>query len=474
MRKKFCGFLAAALLIGTVFTGCGNASGTTIPVQSVSMLMGYGGVGMYDRYAGLVEAGETVDIEKSDSMEVGELLVKAGQDVQAGDVLFTYDTETISLDLEKMTLELEQLQTTIDTKNSQIKTLEKEKAQAASSDQLDYTLQIQELQIDVKETEYNLSAKQREIEHSQEVLDNATVTAPVSGTVSSINTGNSTDDWGNPLPYISILQAGEFRVKGIFNEQSGAPQEGTPVIIRARTGDATWTGTITLIDWEHPQSSASDNYYYVDSSSGDEMTTSSNYPFYITLDSDENLMLGQHVYIEPDLGQDEEQSFQLFASFIIDADSDPYVWVANKDDQLEKRSVTLGAYDEATDQYEVLDGLELTDYIAYPSEDCDEGISVEYYSEDSFGGAGQGSDPGAENGGVEDFVGDDGADGTVDGDATENIVWDDGADGTVDGDATEDIVWDDGADGAVDGSDNDAYSYSDAFVPAEIETEANG
>ena len=64
------------------------------------------------------------------------------------------------------------------------------------------------------------------------------------------------------------------------------------------------------------------------------------------------------------------------SSYIQDIDSSPYVWAADSDDRLEKRSVTLGEYDKENDTYEILDGLKGTDYIVWPSEDCKPGVPV--------------------------------------------------------------------------------------------------
>ena len=63
---------------------------------------------------------------------------------------------------------------------------------------------------------------------------------------------------------------------------------------------------------------------------GDGMTQSSNYPFYVQLDGTNGLMLGQHVYVEPDVGQQEVKTgIWLSDSFINDVDSNPYVWADN-------------------------------------------------------------------------------------------------------------------------------------------------
>ena len=62
------------------------------------------------------------------------------------------------------------------------------------------------------------------------------------------------------------------------------------------------------------------------SSASDDQTSSSTYPFYVNLDSSEGLMLGQHVYIEPDEGQDEKKSgIWLNDYFIVDADTDSHM-----------------------------------------------------------------------------------------------------------------------------------------------------
>ena len=61
----------------------------------------------------------------------------------------------------------------------------------------------------------------------------------------------------------------------------------------------------------------------------------------------------------------------------MDAETDsPYVWAADKDNKLEKRSVILGQYDEDLGEYEIADGLTKDDCIAYPSEVLTEGMAT--------------------------------------------------------------------------------------------------
>ena len=113
------------------------------------------------------------------------------------------------------------------------------------------------------------------------------------------------------------------------------------------------------------------------------MTTSSKYPFYVSLDSQDGLILGQHVYIETNVdGTADENAaqFSLPSYYIVDLDTDsPYVWAEGSNGKLEKRKVELGDYDQDMDQYPVISGLSLTDYIAFPSEDCQAGATAEHY-----------------------------------------------------------------------------------------------
>ena len=62
-----------------------------------------------------------------------------------------------------------------------------------------------------------------------------------------------------------------------------------------------------------------------------------------------------------------------------DEDGETFVWAADSRDKLEKRTVTLGVYDEMMGCYEIVDGLTDADYIAFPMEDLEPGQSVERY-----------------------------------------------------------------------------------------------
>ena len=197
--------------------------------------------------------------------------------------------------------------------------------------------------------------------------------SPVTGRVQAVSE-SGTDNYGNPKPYITIQKTGAYRVKGTIGElQRGAVMEGTAMQVFSRTDESqSWKGTVTLVDYENPsQGNENDMYYGV---STDEMSASSKYPFYLELESTDGLLLGQHVYLELDMGDVKLPELTVSSAFICYAeDGSTYVWAENKG-KLEKRPVTLGAYILETDSYEILSGLSKEDYIAFPDgEFCVEG-----------------------------------------------------------------------------------------------------
>ena len=371
MKVKKLLALICALGLTTSLAACG--SDTAVYVQSVEALASMGGIAPGDRFAGLVVSENVTEITKDSEKTIEELKVREGDDVNVGQELFSYDTEELQLTLDKQRLEQEQLAATIESYTNQIAALEKEMKWVTASEKLEFTIEIQTMQVDLKEAELNLKTKEAEVKKSEDLLANATVVSPVKGRVQSISE-SGTDNYGNALPYITIQQAGSYRVKGTLGElQRGGLIEGNRLKIVSRTNEEDcWAGTVTLVDYENPSQGNNYDMYY--GTSADEMTASSKYPFYVELDNTEGLILGQHVYLE--LESEEEKSAAVSISsafFCFEEDGSTYVWAENRG-KLEKRTVTLGEYNPMRDTYEVTEGLTVEDYIAFPdAELCAEG-----------------------------------------------------------------------------------------------------
>ena len=371
-KKGLCA--AIALMLALTLAGCGDDQ-AAVYVQSVRELSAMGGIAPGDRFGGIVVSENVAEIQKDGEKTIAELLVKEGDDVKEGDALFSYDTEELQLTLDKQRLEQEQLEASIENFKDQIKQLEKERGRVGGSDKLQYTIQIQSTQVDLKEAELNLKTKEAEVRKSEEILENATVVSPVTGRVQAVNE-NGTDNYGNPLPYISIQQSGSYRVKGTLGElQRGGIMEGTVMKITSRTDeDQFWMGTVTLVDYENPTQENGNNYYI---SSGSEMTTSSKYPFYVELENTDGLILGQHIYLEIAAEEGEMTGIPISMAFISYAeDGSAYVWAENRG-KLEKRTVTLGEMNDMMGMVDVLEGLSEEDYLAFPDPElCHEGAST--------------------------------------------------------------------------------------------------
>ena len=414
---------------------------------------------MESRYMGTVESQEVKGVNRDSDKKVKELYVKEEDEVKAGDVLFEYDTESMELQLRQLELELTSINNNIATLNQQIASLTTEKAAAGPDEQLSYSAQIQNLQAQVNQANYDASAKQLEIDRQKLSMENTKVVAPMDGIIKTINENNSTsssddnssyDNSNNNSSdstsnaYITIMAKGDYRIKATASELTvRSMSEGQSMIIRSRVDDSTWTGTVTKIDLEHPDNGNNNDYYM---SSG---TSATKYPFYISLDSTDGLMLGQHVYVEADYGQGSvKEGLWLDEFYIMQEDGGAYVWAENAKGYIEKRKVELGEYDENMMRYEILSGLTEDDYIAYPEERVKEGMKVTHNYEDIV--IDDTADDGSyDDGSMDDGFYDDGSmdDGFYDDGSSDGSFSDDGS-GNIDG--TDDSGMIDGTEGSVD------------------------
>lgn len=225
--------------------------------------------GSTDKYSGVVEAADSMDIKADSEKKVKDILVSEGDEVQVGTPLFTYDTKDLAAKKESATLELESLNNTLSGYDAQIEQLNKEKKEASKDQQLDYTLQIQQAQTQQKQTQYDIATKKAEIEKYDESIKNATVNSTMVGVVKKINENQSADT--ADTAFMTIVATGDYRVKGTIDEQSflnSGLAEGQAVIVRSRVDESkTWQGTISKVDTENVQTDNSNSGMYDDGSS---------------------------------------------------------------------------------------------------------------------------------------------------------------------------------------------------------------
>ncbi|MDE6905847.1 MAG: efflux RND transporter periplasmic adaptor subunit [Lachnospiraceae bacterium] len=312
---------AAAVAVWKFGGNMGHDSKDRVYVEKVSAIMG-SSAGMQNRYSGLVQPQKTVDITADSERTIKEFLVKEGDTVEEGTPLFVYDTEDLEMELQQAKLEIENQDLEISGYRSQIAELEKERNAASEDGKFEYTTQIQSVQTQIRQAEYEKSSKKLDIDKIQAKIDNSEVASTAEGVIKTLNDPKTSDNnnmGGDSNATISIMVTGTYRVKGTLDEQTiNAVSPGSRVIIRSRVDETqTWNGTVDNIDTGETAGNDSDEMFSY-SGGDDSENSASKYPFYISLDSAEGLILGQHVLIELDQGQAEEkEGLWLYASYIV-------------------------------------------------------------------------------------------------------------------------------------------------------------
>ena len=202
MKKRILILLGILIIGGGAAGACWKAglfgqqevSGDVVYVTQISEINGEAS-GMSNRYAGVVEPQETVEVELENGRTVKEVQVKTGDQVKKGQLLFEYDLSSIQDSLEEAKLELDRLKNEAASLNEQIKTLENEKKKASQDNQLSYTIEIETNKMNLKKNEYSQKSKQAEIEKLQSATGNTEVRSSIDGVIQKIDTSKlSTDD----------------------------------------------------------------------------------------------------------------------------------------------------------------------------------------------------------------------------------------------------------------------------------------
>ena len=96
-----------------------TASGDAVYVMPVSAVSVFS-TGSANRYGGMVEPQQTVEFRKDSSKTVRETYVQEGDAVKFGDVLFSYDSDAIYLEIAQKELDIQREQAAIASNNELI------------------------------------------------------------------------------------------------------------------------------------------------------------------------------------------------------------------------------------------------------------------------------------------------------------------------------------------------------------------
>jgi HlyD family secretion protein len=405
MKKKWMVFAAVVLFLAA--GGLGLYLGTpaipkrsreqSVPVQSVASLTGYAEAeALRSRFLGVLSRKEAVSVQLDSGRENEGFLVEAGDLVEEGTVLAVYDNASLLLDREQLLLDREQMAFDVENANLQIRTLKRERSQAEAAQRGDYDLQILNAEAELSQKEYDLSRKDREIAALEETLSEKEVVSPCKGVVEEVDREGGSLSIVPEDVYEFTFQAGEEEIREF--------QAGDAVRLTSRDGSLVLAGTIDRTGTESPSES--------ETASG--AARASLYPVSGTVTGAGAFLPGQHVYVEKEEDAQEETTLEgaaggldgapleggngpegetddsgetndsgeaeilLPEGYVEDASGKPWVWAAGEDSRLEKRPVTLGAYNDRHNAWQVEEGLSMTDYLAWPSALLEEGQEADF------------------------------------------------------------------------------------------------
>ena len=381
--------LALALALGAVLSGCAQKS-AKVPVVQVSMLASASLSS--EKFAGVVVSENAVQIPRDLDKSIKTVHVAVGDEVRSGSKLFSYDSDELSLTLDRQDLDLERLKASIKEKEKQISDVNKELKGATGDKKTALNIELRQLQADLTQAKYDQEVKKTEIEYTEKMLKNADVFSPIDGTVRKIEDSSAE-------AYMVIQQSGAYRVQGTLNEMSmnAGIREGTEVTILSRLDpEQTWQGIVSHVDYNNTMGGDQNNGGMIGGMGGmmggGSPAGSTSYPFYVTLTDTTGLLLGQHVYIQIGALQPMDDRVLVPSGYLLDITTDPETFEAtasvlapDESGKLAKRTVKLGLYDEALDCYEIWEGLTAEDFVADPSgPDAVEGAQTDLRSEQDY------------------------------------------------------------------------------------------
>ncbi len=360
--------------------GATTSDSSEVYVMPLSEIMGANSSYSTNVFMGVVEGQESTSLTKSSERELDKVFVSEGDVVSVGTPLFSYKSDKLTaentqyaFDIERSTLQIQEYTDNI-AKNQAALDKIKTDTEEDKNNRERLNNEINGWTTDIAIAQNNIAQTEAKIEENNKKINNSTVSSTVAGTITKV--ADDTNPYTTDGTFITILASKEMRVKGQINEQNvWAINVDEPVTLRSRVDKSqTWHGTISKIDTESKQEE-NNNSYGGSSSEG----SSTKYPFYVTLDDSEGLMMGQHLYIE--LGQTDaaEMDFSdgtyIYDYYIsYDEDGNPFVWASNGG-KLAKQSIELGDYYEDQMVYAV-SGIDKDTQIAYPMEDFTEGMKT--------------------------------------------------------------------------------------------------
>lgn len=224
---------------------------------------------------------------------------------------------------------------------------------------------ILEKEKEISELIVNIKVEQAEYNTLKAELSDTTIYSKIDGVVKTVL---SLDDENiNTKPIIVVSGGGGYYITGQVNELAlDDIQVGQKVEVMPYS-----TGTFLEGEIKEISNIPYSGYSYF----GMGNPNSSYYPYTVFVQEEGALKQGDYVQLKPIVNQDGNNSLYLMGAFILDENGKKFVYVANKDNKLEKRQISIngGSYD----YLKIKSGLTLEDKVAFPyGKDVKEGAQV--------------------------------------------------------------------------------------------------
>jgi HlyD family secretion protein len=213
--------------------------------------------------------------------------------------------------------------------------------------------EIKNLQLKVKQAELDL-------EKSKLALENSTIRSTVDGVVRTLTDVDTAT--ANNSPLLVVSGQGQFTIKGSISESLlTSVHVGDVVNAMSYESGMSYTATISEIS-DYPLDANSGGMY---GSTGNP--NSSQYEFTAVVDDPEGLTNGMYLEITLNVqGNASSDALYLQKAYIREDEAGSYVMKAGIDNRLYKQYLELGATIYSGEYVEIISGLTMDDYIAFP------------------------------------------------------------------------------------------------------------
>lgn len=213
--------------------------------------------------------------------------------------------------------------------------------------------EIKNLQLKVKQAELDL-------EKSKLALENSTIRSTVDGVVRTLTDVDTAT--ANNSPLLVVSGQGQFTIKGSISESLlTSVHVGDVVNAMSYENGMSYTATISEIS-DYPLDANSGGMY---GSTGNP--NSSQYEFTAVVDDSEGLTNGMYLEITLNVqGSASSDALYLQKAYIREDEAGSYVMKAGIDNRLYKQYLELGATIYSGEYVEIISGLTMDDYIAFP------------------------------------------------------------------------------------------------------------